>query len=418
MKIVHISTYASGGGAAIATYRIHKKLLEKGYDSNLIVLKEPHIPLQKVSTFKSSRWLRIRNYFLIRLEQFLLKSYLYSTPFSFNYLSKYPLQKNILLKSADVVCLYWVGHNFLTSSQIAAINKPIVWRLSDKWAFTGGCHLPGTCNRYEVSCGECPQLKSSNTKDITYKIWKRKSKDWKSKDFAIVAPSSWMQKSAQKSSLFKNKRILKIPTGIDHSIFKPTNKRVAREILNIPLYSKVVLFGAMHAMETAYKGIHIFNKIKDMLDDNYRFVVFGSNKTANSSLDESDQLQFLGLMQDEISLSLAYNAADVFISPSLEDNLPNTVLEAMACGTPCVAFRTSGGVVDVIEHLKNGYLAETNNVMDLVRGILWVLETNGNGDISLKTRERILSDFTLDKQVDRYIDLYNSLLSDYAQRTK
>lgn len=415
MKIVHLSTYAFGGGAAIATYRIHKKLLEQGYDSNLIVLKESELQLQKVSTLKLSRWGRIRNFFLNRLEKLLLKQYVYNTPFSFNYLNQCSLDKNELIKSADVICLYWVGHNFITPKQIAKLQKPIVWRLSDKWAFTGGCHLPGSCKGYENTCGKCPQLKSSNPNDITFKIWKKKKEAWLNKDFAIVAPSRWMQESAQRSSLFKHKKIVRIPTGIDHLIFKPNNKRVAREVLNIPVSSKVVLFGAMHAMETVYKGIHIFKEIQNQLGDEYNFVVFGSNKFNSGQLDQNKQIQFLGLLKDEISLSLAYNAADVFISPSLEDNLPNTVLEAMACGTPCVAFQNSGGVVDVIEHMKNGYLAEANNLNDLIRGILWILKANSEGEISLKTREKILECFTLDKQVSSYIELYKTLHAEHSQ---
>ena len=413
MKIVHLSTYTAQGGAGIATLRIHKKLLEQGIDSNLIVFRSSGSPSPGVTEVKKGFLYRAKAFFFYRFYNFFFRSKLRpgSQQFSFNYFSRISIKRNPLIRQADIVCLYWVGANFLTPEQIGEIDKPIVWRLSDKWPFSGGCHYSGDCKKYEEHCGGCPQLVTNKKKDFTWYQWKRKNKSWRDKNITVVAPSSWIADAAGRSSLFRNRSIVRVGTGVDHDVFKPINKQQAREALSIPPHSKVILFGANNALESTYKGGIFFRKmIEQLADKDYTFLLFGSDKSQQTN-DINKKVQFLGVLREEKDLQQAYSAADIFICPSIEDNLPNTVLESMACGTPCIAFRNSGGVVDAIDHKENGYLAEFKNVDDLVNGIVWISEANNDGKISDKARAKILNEFTLEKQVNSLIALYKSIVN-------
>jgi glycosyltransferase involved in cell wall biosynthesis len=417
VKIVHLSTYTAQGGAGIATLRIHKKLLEKGIDSSLLVFKPSGSLASGVTEVKKGFFYRVKDFFFFRLDNFFFRSKVRpgAQQFSFNFFRRVNIKHHSLIKQADIVCLYWVGANFLTPKQIGQINKPLVWRLSDKWPFTGGCHYSADCKRYEDHCGNCPQLVTNKKKDFTWLQWKKKNNAWRNKNITIVAPSSWIADAASKSSLFRNKPIVKIGTGVDHTIFKPINKQEAKQALNITINSKVILFGANNALASTYKGGIFFKKlIEQLIDKDFVFLLFGSDKTQGTD-DIYKKVKFLGVLKEEIELRQAYCAADIFICPSTEDNLPNTVLEAMACGTPCIAFRKSGGAVDAIDHKENGYLAEFKNVDDLVNGISWISEANTNGTISLNAREKILKEFTLEKQVNSLIEVYHTILKNSLQ---
>ena len=256
MRVVHLSTFSSEGGAGKAAYRIHLRLLEKGIESDMLVLRATTQPLLRVITVKKGFFYRLKDYFFLRVERFLFRRHLRKNalPFSFNYLPRVSIKNHPLLKKADIVCLYWLGANYLTPRQIAAINKPLIWRFSDKWAITGNCHLSGDCRRYEKHCGNCPQLMKSEERDFTFKAWKKKFKLWKNKDLTVVAPSTWMENAAKSSAIFKNKLITKIPTGVDHNIFSPVDKIYARQMLNITQGKDVILFGANNPFNTSYKG--------------------------------------------------------------------------------------------------------------------------------------------------------------------
>ena len=412
MKIVHLSTFTAQGGAGIATLRIHNKLLEKGIDSNLLVLNSGGRSFPGVTEVKKGFLYKLKDYFFYRFDNFFFRSKLQpgAQQFSFNHFRRISIEEHPLIKEADIVCLYWIGSNFLTPKQIGQIDKPIVWRLSDKWPFTGGCHYSGDCKKYEDHCGHCPQLLTNKLKDFTWYQWKRKYNAWKNKEITIIAPSSWIANAASQSSLFRSRPIVRIGTGVDHTVFYPVNKIEAKQALNISAGSKVILFGANNALASTYKGGVFFKKLVEQITDkDFVFLLFGAAKQgAYDNIDK--KISFLGALKEECALRQAYNAADIFICPSTEDNLPNTVLEAMACGTPCIAFKDSGGVVDVIDHKENGYLAEYKNVNDLVNGIRWIDEHNKNGNVSQKSREKILKDYTLEKQVNGLIEIYHSVL--------
>ena len=313
----------------------------------------------------------------------------------------------------DIVHLHWVAR-MMRLETLPALNRPIVWTMHDSWAFSGGCYLPGECTRYRESCGKCPVLGSAREDDLSRRIWQRKQKAWRDLNLTIIAPSRWMADSARASSLFRDRRIAVIPNGIDVQIYEPANKRAAREYLCLPLDKQLVLFGARGFTEDRNKGFHLLMQAMDILAGStacnaLELVIFGS-PGAPLTTDLGIKIRSLGLLRDDVELARLYSAADVFVLPSLQENLPFTVMEAMACGTPCVAFN-QGGVADLIDHLHNGYLAQAYEGADLARGIAWVLENDDRRkSLSLQARHKVQREFAVDKVAERHISLYRELL--------
>ncbi|MBU7008193.1 glycosyltransferase involved in cell wall biosynthesis [Peptococcaceae bacterium DYL19] len=295
------------------------------------------------------------------------------------------------------------------------INRPIIWTLHDSWAFTGGCHLPFDCVRYRDGCKKCPILNSSKEKDISSRVMERKQRAWKSINLTIVTPSKWLGECARSSMLFKNNRIETIPNGIDTGVFKPIGREVAREILSLPLDKKLLLFGAVNSTRDPNKGFQFLQQALQKMNssgwgDIAQALVFGGLEPANR-LEIGLKTTFLGRLQDDISLALLYSAADVFVAPSIQENLPNTVMEALACGTPCVAFNI-GGMPDMIEHQRNGYLARPFEADDLARGIAWALEDNSRREaLSHRAREKVEQEFDIKLIAGKYHELYREILS-------
>jgi glycosyltransferase involved in cell wall biosynthesis len=298
----------------------------------------------------------------------------------------------------------------------------MVWTLHDMWPFTGGCHYDDGCGQFKDRCGKCPKLTSDREYDLSRWVWARKNKHWNAVPLTIVSPSNWLADSAKRSSLFKNKTITVIPNGVDTTIYKPIEKRSARRILGLPETGRFILFGAMNSTSDFRKGFHLLLPALRALADadlsmNTELLVFGGT-IADNAIDCGFPVRSLGFFQDDVSLALLYSAADVFVAPSLQENLANTVMEAMACGTPCVAFRV-GGMPDMIDHMGTGYLCEPHSVEDLTYGIRWVLEGEERmHHLSGCSRDRAASKFNLESISLQYKSVYNALLNGDIEQSK
>ena len=314
----------------------------------------------------------------------------------------------------DIIHLHWVAR-MMRLETLQRLGVPIVWTMHDSWAFTGGCYLPGDCTRYRESCGACPVLGSALEDDLSNRIWQRKQKSWESLDLTIVAPSRWMAECARASSLFRNTRIEVIPNGLDANLFKPGDKRTARGMLSLPQDRKLILFGAKAAIEDRNKGFHLFVQSMQELrggsepNDSIELLVFGSPEP-DPPPDLGFKTHYLGWQHDDTALALLYASADVFVLPSLQESLGYTAMEAMACGTPCVAFN-QGGVPDLIDHLHNGYLAQPYEPVDLARGIRWVLENEDRREkLSIHARHKVEQEFAVEKIAARHMALYREMV--------
>jgi glycosyltransferase involved in cell wall biosynthesis len=413
MKVCLLSRSDGRGGGYAAAYRLHQGLKKLNVNSTMLVGDKTRDDFTVLSDSSKlgKGWGKISP----TLDLFPLKCYpsREKLPFSPQFLPD-RLTKQVAQLNPDVINLHWINNGYLKIETIAKFKKPIVWTLHDMWAFTGGCHYNGDCMNYTNSCGTCPQLHSNKEKDLSRWIWQRKAKAWQNLNLTIVTPSHWLAKCAASSSLFKDTRIEVIPNGLDTIQYRPIQKSVARSILGLPEDKQLILFGAMSAASDPRKGFSLLQSALQKLSQSgwgaqVELVIFGASQPQN--LPELGlKSHYLGRLNDDISLSLVYAAADVFLAPSIQDNLPNTVMESLACGTPCVAFDI-GGMPDMIEHQQNGYLAKPFDTEDLAKGIVWVLEDEKRlGKLGSNGRAKVEQKFTLEIQANNYLSLYSKYM--------
>ena len=413
MKILLLNTNDISGGAAIAAYRLLKGLQQNSVQAQMLVQSKKSDDFSIIGP--TTKWQKAFTRLRPILDSFPVKLYKNRKK---NLFSPAVLTDNIYKKinkiNPDIIHLHWIAGGFVKIESLVRIDKPIVWTLHDMWAFTGGCHYDEECGEYINNCGHCPLLNSNKQNDLSYRIWKRKKISWGNLNLTIVTSSSWLGECAKRSSLFNEKRVEVIPCGLDLNRFKPIEKNIARDILNLPKDKKYILFGAISALSDKRKGFLLLKEALKKLtlkeNKDYELIIFGSSKPREEE-NLGFKTHYLGYLNDEISLTLVYSAADVMIAPSIQDNLPNTVMESLACGTPVVAFGI-GGIPDMIEHQKNGYLAKPFETEDLAYGIKWVLEdTNRWKKLSENAREKVEKEFNVVKVAKRYTDLYKDVLN-------
>lgn len=405
MKVLHLSTSDIDGGAARATYRLHQGLRDIGITSEMLVRAKNSID-KTVIAHKN-----LLTKLGPPLDQLPLRLYPQRERIRF---SPQWVPDSIAAKVAqidpDIINLHWICNGYLQIETLAKFNKPLVWTLHDMWAFTGGCDYSKECDRYIDSCGSCPLLQSHKDWDISRINWQRKAKAWQNLNLTIVSPSKWLAECATNSSLFKKQQVVVVPNGIDIKTYKLVEQEIARSILNLPTDKKLVFC----ATSDRRKGFHLLCPALELLSksgwkDKIELVVFGSS-SPDEQLDLGLKIHYLGKFNDDIALKLVYCAADVFVAPSIQDNLPNTVVEAIACATPCVAFNI-GGMPDIIEHEHNGYLAKPYEVDDLAQGIAWVLESEErHQQLSIRAREKAEQEFSSELQAHRYLSLFQEIL--------
>jgi glycosyltransferase involved in cell wall biosynthesis len=416
MKSLFISTTDIEGGANRATHWLAKGLRKKGLDLSMLVYRKTGNdywvqPLNKKKIAKFS------NYLIHTIDSLPFKMYKKrdaQVVWSMNLLPTINLMSRINDLDPDIINLHWVGAGFFPISAILKVKKPIVWSLYDMWPFTGGCHYDNFCGRYVDSCGNCPQL-NSKAKDITSFLHARKLL-WKNTPITIVTPSNDLANEARRSSLFKDYRIEVIPHGTDLKVFKPVKKSVAREILCLNQDKRYILFGAMNDTSDPRKGFHLLKTALIKLSESTGYedvslLIFGANEP-----EKPQQLGFsthyIGRLHDDASLALLYSAADVTVTPSIQEAFGMTASESMACGTPVVAFGATGPL-DVIDHKVDGYLAKPFCPEDFCEGIKWLLDKSKVDIISSKAREKCQNKFNLEHVSEQYKLLYEDILKQY-----
>lgn len=409
MKVAIVNTYDKQGGAAIASHRLHNALLNEGIDSQMLV-KSKSSNYCTVIELTTKIQKKFQNFFSY-LDFFPVKFYKNrnSTPFSPGWIS-FNLVEKINSMQADIVHLHWVN-GMLSIEDILEIKAPIIWSMHDNWLFTGGCHIKWECELYKSQCGTCPRLSSTKSTDLSRWVWLRKAKTFASvRNITIVGLSRWMTNIARESSLLKKHTIVNIPNLIDTKIFKPLDQNQSREYWHLPLNTKLVLFGAMSATSDINKGFkELSEALHKLTDKNIEFVVFGDNKYKKSE-NFGFKTHYLGQLYNDTDLVTLYSAVDIMIVPSLQENLSNTIIESLACGTPVVAFDI-GGNSDIIEHHINGYLAKPFNTTDLANGIEWVLNNQNYADLCRNGREKMLKEFDSTIVAEKYITLYKETLN-------
>jgi len=396
MKVLHLNTYPSIGGASVAVRLLDESLKKKGIHSQILFLKNRGI--SKILNKCVNIFDALPKLFYPRRS---------SEIFSLSWIAQNQIKK-IKEINPDIVHLHWINKGLLSIQEIQKIDKPIVWTFHDCWPFTGGCHTIGDCQKFVESCGGCPILSSQFTKDISYKTLRIKEKSF-DRAIQVVVPSQWMKDNVQKSRVFRNHAVSIIPNGVNLNIFFPKDRLSSRKKFNISETKKVILFGAV-ILKDKNKGFHLLKEVLKQLEnpESYEFVTFGKDQEVISELNFI-QVKSLGFIHDPALLSEIYSLADVTVVPSIQESFGLTALESMACGTPVVAFEGSG-VSQIIDHQRNGYLAEAKNASDLLKGINWVLEsTERLKFLSEQGLEKVRLIFNIDKITEQYLSLYTNL---------
>jgi glycosyltransferase involved in cell wall biosynthesis len=413
MKILHLNTYDISGGAAIAAYRIHKGLQGIGMDSKMLVQTKLSDDKSVIGPGNKLK----RGLALLRPAFDSAFKNLFSggskTIFSPAWLPFSGILSQINSISPDIVHLHWICDGMLRIEDLKRINKPIIWTLHDMWAFTGGCHYSDDCDRFQQDCGNCPQLNRSGKNDLSRSVLRRKKKAWSKLDITIVTPSNWLAECAKKSSLFSGHRIEVIHNGLNLNLFKQINKTTTREIWDLPINKKLILFGAMDATSDHRKGFDLlYEGIKQLAakwSGKAELVVFGAGEPENPP-DFGLPVHYLGLLHDDVSLALLYSAADIMVVPSRQEAFGQTASESLACGTPVVAFGVTG-LLDIVDHQINGYLAKPFDTSDLAAGIDWVLsDDKRHKDLCIKASEKAVAAFDIETIAKQYAELYESII--------
>lgn len=407
MKVLMLNTFDRVGGADRAASRLLRGVKSLGVDASLMVQlrydpesdvicdDDPwHRSLRRLKLYLGT--LPVRIYPNRPVNNF--------TPALFGDL----LPRAVDKRAPDILHLHWLGAGFCGIESIGAFTPPVVWTLHDSWAFTGGCHVPGSCTRYRERCGACPVLGSGSEYDLSRRTWKRKERAWRGKRITLVAPSHWLAECAASSSLLRGERIEVIPNGLDTTLFRPMEKGAARRLLGLPQDRPIILFGAVNATGDRNKGWHLLQPALKLAAGRLRdpmAVVFGAAEPS-SAPDVGMETKFLGRLTDDSLLAATYAAADVMVVPSLQEVFPQTALEAMACGTPVVAFGATG-LPDIVAHEETGYLARPYEVEDLAAGIVRLLSDPGLRErLSRNGVEKVEADFEIETIAARYLDLY------------
>jgi glycosyltransferase involved in cell wall biosynthesis len=314
-----------------------------------------------------------------------------------------------VVKNADIIYIHWALKgmlNFSSIEKIAKLNKPVVIYLHDMWNITGGCHHSFSCEKYKTDgCSNCPMFPPGSSNGLAAKEFKKKLKLYsKYNNLHFVSPSKWLYNCAKESLLTKNKPVHYIPNILDDRLFKPTDKAVAKQILNIDPNETVIAFGAI-SVNSPYKGWAYLQKALELLklDDslkNISVLIFGSayNKEIADAI--PFKTKFMGYLLDEYSTAVVYNAADVFIAPSLAEAFGYVVMEALSCGTPVVGFNV-GGIPDMISHKENGYLAKYKDAADVTEGIKYCLQNGIKG--------YLLTDIQPASTIKKHLELFNDV---------
>jgi glycosyltransferase involved in cell wall biosynthesis len=407
MKVLIVNYYDGKGGAAIACKRLHLALLERGFDSKMLVLEPQISTRQTYSFFKKAalvpRILRkIKRYFFTQLFNHPYKNRPQEYSLHTSARSFVDITAHELYAWADVVNLHWVSNfldfpSFFSTTSIKN-DKPIVWTLHDMNPFTGGCHYAEACDGFKENCSNCPQLSAPN-KDYNQKnLAIKAASDFK--NLSIVSPSNWLKKQSESSFLFKQQLHTVIPNGIDTTIFKPYDKSFCQSLFHVPKDRKTVVFVSQNVTNRV-KGFKYLLEALDLLPKDITVLVIGVGYFESQLKD----VIYLGPMHDERLLALAYNVADVFVLPSLADNLPNVIVESLCCGTPVVAFDV-GGIPDLIEHGVNGFLAHQANAQSLADNLTMALNKGWNrSEISSRARAK----YDKNVQADAYMSLFEAL---------
>ncbi len=409
MKVVHLTNSINHSSAPL---RLVKALSKAGVESSIIVFSSNQ-DIDNQYRYKKNIFDRLSNHIISKKEVKIIDSYnREELPFSFGG-SGVDLSKLKEIRQADIIHLHWISGQFLSYKSIEKLmrlGKPIVWTFHDSWPMTGGCHVRYGCDRFMIGCGKCPELNSEDENDITSHIFKQKQKYYHAENIVTVSPSKWMYENVCKSPLFGKSRNFQIGNPLDTELFSGKESFV-----DFDLKDKLnILFGSSGTISSKYKGyryfvdaMNILKKRNPALSERIVINIFGTTETIFPDLN-GYETKSLGYINSDEEMAQAYREADIYVFPSLDDNLPGTVMECLSCETPVVCFDTCG-IPEMVKHKENGYVARFKDSEDLEAGIEWVWNNNIENKLGKEGRNIIISAYKLNKIAKEYLEFYRTL---------
>jgi glycosyltransferase involved in cell wall biosynthesis len=409
MNILIINTSDLNGGAAIAAHRLLNALKYSGVSVKMIVREKLSNDRDVLSI--GNNLINKFSFYLERGEIFLYNGLSRSNLFDVSTAKRgITITDTEEFKQADVVHLHWVNQGMLSLNEVKKIlssGKKVVWTMHDMWPFTGICHYAGDCDLYINGCGNCPLLRYPSKYDLSRTTYRKKTSTYSKGEIIFVACSKWLKEMAIKSPLTVGHHITSIPNPIDTEVYRPLNKNEIINKLNLPSDKKIILFAAVKASDKR-KGLDYLIEASNILKNYSKEIVFliAGNRSEEIENKFALPVKSMGYVSPE-DMPLLYNAADLFVSPSLQDNLPNTIMESMSCGTPCIGFNT-GGIPQMIDHQTNGYISEYQNSEDLANGILWSLFNTDTNQLGLNARKKVIENYSNEIIAEQYIEIYKN----------
>lgn len=418
LKVLHLANNEVSGGAARYLMRLHESLLESGIDSKILVL-DKESDNKDVIKISRNRFLKKMSHFFDRIPTFIYNN---ENKFSTGLYGKIT-KKQLKELNFDLLHVHWITDGAIaikSLKKLSLLGKPMIWSILDMWPITGGCHYDNNCGKYANRCGLCPELKSKTNYDLSSFLFDLKLKSYSKMNFSIIAISSWLKQCIIKSAVMKNKDIHIIHPCVDTKIYRPMEKKIARDLFLLPKNKKLILFGAVHSTSDPRKGykylIEALKKLENKVNqkDEFELVVFGAT---NSGLSEhlKTKVHYLGRLKsgyglhDDASLAALYSLADVTIAPSLQEAFGQIAIESMACGTPVIGFSETG-LEDIISHKVDGYLAKRGSSNDLSMGLQWIFEHSNYNQLSSSSSKKIKKMFSYNKSSKLVINLYKKII--------
>ena len=421
MRVLIVNTSERIGGAAIAAGRLVEALKNNGIKAKMLVREKQTDRLSVIGLNKNwwKVWQFIWERILIWKENRFKKHNLFAVDIANTGTDITVLPE---FQAADIIHLHWINQGMLSLNDIRKIlqsGKPVVWTMHDMWPCTGICHHARECDKYHQECHHCPYIyKGGGKKDLSNQVFKKKKEIYQLAPVTFVTCSRWLKERASQSALLNGHSIVDIPNPINTGLFKPQNALVVRTKMGLPTDKKLILFGSVKVTDKR-KGIDYFIESCKLLAEKYPemkeelgVVVYGKNSECLKPLIPF-QVYALDYISNEKDLVNIYNAVDLYVTPSLEENLPTTIMEAMACGVPCVGFNV-GGIPEMIDHLHNGYVAEYKSAEDLANGIIWTLSESEYQSLSEEACRKAVSNYSESIVAKKYIDIYNKITGDHA----
>ena len=421
MRVLIINTSERIGGAAIAANRLMDALKNNGIKAKMLVRDKQTEQISVVGLKKS--WWRVWQFIWERVIIWKANKFKKHNLFEVDIANTgTDITSLPEFKQADVIHLHWINQGMLSLTDIRRIigsGKPIVWTMHDMWPCTGICHHARQCDKYQQECKNCPYLLNGGSpKDLSNKVFLQKKDLYKNSSIVFVTCSQWLKGQAEKSALLDKHTVINIPNPININLFKPRNKQEARTRCNFPADKRIILFGAAKPTDKR-KGVDYFIESCNLLvqkhpelKDQIGIAIYGKQSEQIVPLlpFETYDLKYISSEKELVNV---YNAIDLYATPSLEENLPNTIMEAMACGVPCVGFNV-GGIPEMIDHLHNGYVAEYKSAEDFANGIYWTL-TEGEYDmLSEEASRKVTACYSEGTIAKKYIEVYNKITGDHA----